>query len=223
MFIKSNNDKKIMKLQEFLNILAAIVIFTVIGSLSFLVESKWHILPQVFLFATIIIFATVFVRKFMASSLDIDVEHETWKFSRYGFKRHQKFKKEIPAGIIFPLILSVFSLGWIKFAGFLTYEARALKRRAAKRFGYYSFAELTEWHNGLIGAAGIVTAFLIAIITYFLPFNVEYLSKLAIYYGISNLIPISKLDGAQIFFGSRVLWTTLAVIAAILGTYAFVL
>ncbi|MEM4259181.1 MAG: hypothetical protein QXS38_00240 [Candidatus Pacearchaeota archaeon] len=212
-----------MKLPEFLHILASIIIFTIIGSLEFLINNKWDMLPKAFLFATIIIFANVYAKKFMAHLLDSDVEHEIWKFSRYGIKPHQKLKKEIPGGIIFPLLLSIFSLGWIKFSAFLTYEASALKKRAAKRFGVYSFTELTEWHNGLIGAAGIIAAFLIAIIAYFLPWNLEYLSKLAVYYAASNMLPISKLDGSQIFFGSRTLWTALAVITIILGVYALII
>jgi len=212
-----------MKSRELLHILAAIIIFTVVGSLSFLIDSNWEMLPKVFVYATLIIFASIFAKKLMANLLDTDVEHEIWQVSRYGIKLHQKFKKPIPSGLIFPLVFSIFSLGLIKFSAFLTYEATALKRRAAKRFGFYSFTELTEWHNGLIGAAGIVALFLVALISYFLPFNLEYLSKLAAYYALSNLLPISKLDGTQIFFGSRVLWTTLIAIALVFAAYAFIL
>ena len=208
-----------MKSREFLHILAAIILFTAIGSFSFLIDSEWFMLPRVLLFATVIIFVSIFAKKFMAGVLDSDVEHEIWNVSRYGIKKHQRLNKEIPGGIIFPLLFSLFSLGLIKFAAFITYEARALKRRAAKRFGFYSYTELTEWHNGLIGAAGIIAMFIIAIIAYFLPYNLEYFSKLAIYYAISNLIPISKLDGTQIFFGSKTLWTALAIIALIFGAY----
>lgn len=212
-----------MKLSEFLNILAAVVLFTIVGSFAFLTESQWTLLPQIFFFSAVIIFASVFAKKLMARLLDADVEHELWKVSRYGYKQHQHLKKEMPAGIIFPLIITLFSLGWAKFSAFLTYEARALKRRAAKRFGFYSFTEITEWHNGVIGAAGIVVVFIIAIIAYFLPWNLEYLAKLSVFYALSNMLPISKLDGIQIFFGSRVLWTVLAIITAIFTSYAFII
>jgi len=210
-----------MSSREFFHILAAIILFTAIGSFSFLIDSQWIMLPKILLFTTIIIFVSIFAKKVMAYLLDTDVEHEIWNVSRYGIIKHQRLNKEIPGGIIFPLIISLFSLGFIKFAAFITYEARALKRRAAKRFGFYSFAELTEWHNGLIGAAGIISLFIIAIIAYLLPYNLELFSKLAVYYTISNLLPISKLDGTQIFFGSKVLWTALALIALILGAFAF--
>ncbi len=111
----------------------------------------------------------------------------------------------------------------IKFPAILVYETTALKRRAAKRFGVFSHTEVTEWHHALIGAAGIIAAFLIAIITYFLPANFEYLAKIAIYYGFVNLLPLSKMDGAQIFFGSRVLYTALAVIATIFLLVALIM
>ncbi len=212
-----------MKNREFLHILGAIILFSMIGALSFLIEGRWDILPLVFLFAVIIILVSVFAKKLMAYALDADVEHEIWNVSRYGIKKHQKLEKEIPGGIIFPIFLSIFSLGLIKFPAFLTYEAGALKRRAAKRFGVYSFTELTEWHNGLIGTAGIVAVLILGIIAYFLPFNLEYFSKLSAYYALSNLIPISKLDGSQIFFGSRVLWTALALITLIISLYAMIL
>ena len=212
-----------MKLREFSHILAAILIFTAIGSFSFLVDSQWFMLPRVLLFATIIIFISILAKKIMASLLDTDVEHEIWNVSRYGIIKHQKLNKEIPGGIIFPLLFSLFTLGFVKFAAFITYEARALKRRAAKRFGFYSYTEVTEWHNGLIGAAGIISLFIVALIAYFLPYSLEYFSKLTIYYAISNLIPISKLDGTQIFFGSKTLWTALALIALIFGAFAFLI
>ena len=212
-----------MKQRELLHIFAAIIVFTVVGSFSFLIESQWYMISRVLLFSTILIFVSVFSKKLMAYALDADVEHEVWKVSRYGYKQHHKLEKEIPGGIIIPIVFSVFSLGLIKFSSFLTYEARALKRRAAKRFGFYSFAELTEWHNAIIGAAGIISVFIIIIVTYFLPSNFEYLAKLGAYYALSNLIPFSKLDGTQIFFGSRTLWTTLAVIALIFGTYAVII
>ena len=213
-----------MKLNEFVNILIAVLILTIVSGFSFALDSKWTAISQLFLFSLIVIFVSVFAKKFMAYLLDADVEHTIWKASRWGYKQHQHLKKEIPAGVIFPLFLTLFSLGWIKFTALLTYEARALKRRAARRFGFYSYTELTEWHNALIGAAGIISVFIIIIITYFLPFaGADYLAKIAAYYALCNLIPLSKLDGAQIFFGSRVLYTTLAVITLIFASYAFIL
>ena len=99
-----------------------------------------------------------------------------------------------------------------------------MKRRAAKRFGNYSFTGLTENHIALIGAAGIVFALLLSVVIYFLPFNLEYFAIIAAFYAFFNMIPISKLDGAQIFFGSLTLWVALALIVCVflfLGFAAF--
>lgn len=210
-----------MKLREFYHILAAIILFTIIGSIEFVVELKWFMIPRIFLFSTIIIFLVIFAKKLVSSWLDADVEHELWVFARYGIKESWHLEKPIPAGIIFPLITSIFTLGWIKFSTFLTYEARALKRRAAKRFGVFSYSELTEFHNSLIGVAGITTCFIIAIIAYFSSPALEPLAKLSVFYALSNMIPIPKFDGAQIFLGSRVIYAILGIVALIFSFYAW--
>lgn len=212
-----------MKQSEFLNILVAIVILTLTAGFSLALAGKWNGIAQIFLFSTIIVLISIFAKKIMAYLLDSDVEHEIWKVSRWGWKPQQYFKKAVPAGVIFPLFFSLISSGLLKFIPLLTYETRALKRRAAKRFGFYSFTEITENHNAIIGAAGIIAVLMLTIITYFLPANFEYLAKISAYYAFCNLLPISKLDGAQIFFGSRVLWTTLALISTIFLIYALIL
>ena len=104
---------------------------------------------------------------------------------------------------------------------FLTYETRALKHRAAKRFGYYSFTEVTDWDNGLIGATGIIALLVLSIVGYIMGY--ELLFKMAAFYALMNMLPISNLDGTQIFFGSRIIWSVLALICLIFGLYAFAL
>jgi Zn-dependent protease len=96
-----------------------------------------------------------------------------------------------------------------------------MKVRAAKRFGFYSYSELTDFHNALIGAGGIIALLILSFISYFPGF--EYLSRIAAFYAFWNMIPISKLDGTQIFFGSRALWTALAIITIIFTAYALIL
>ncbi|MBX4196481.1 hypothetical protein KW805_02755 [Candidatus Pacearchaeota archaeon] len=212
-----------MRDSEFAHIIAAVIILTLVISFSALIGGDFALIPQLFLFAVIIIATALLAKKIMAYILDADVEHRLWMMDRYGWKAHQHFKREVPAGIIIPLFLTLFSLGTVKFMGILTYEARALKVRAAKRFGPYSYTEMTDWHNGLIGAAGVVAVLVLAMVIYLVPANLELLAKMAVFYALSNMIPFSKLDGTQIFFGSRVLWTALAVITLIFTTYAFVL
>jgi len=209
-----------MKTSEIYNILAAIIILSAIIFFPALLSSDWNFLPKALLFSAIIILSVVILRKLVSSSLDADAEHEIWKVYQWGVQPHQHFSKPILAGIFLPLFFSIISFGLIKFPAILTFEARALKRRAAKRFGVYSFTEITEFHNALIASSGIIAALLISLITYFLPFNFEYLAKIAAYFALVNLIPISNLDGAQIFYGSRILWLTLFLITLIFTIYA---
>ncbi len=211
-----------MKQNEFSHIIAAILILTIVFGFSFILKGNLPGLARAFAFSVIIIFISIIVKKMTAYLLDSDVEHELWTMYHFGFKPKQQHNKPILPRIIFPLILSLISLGTLKFSPILTYETRALKHRASKRFGVYSYTEMTDFHNGLIGASGIVSLLIIAIISYIIPgTNIEYLSKIAAYYAFWNILPISKLDGTQIFFGSRILWSVLATIAAIFAFLAF--
>lgn len=160
-------------------------------------------------------------RKVAASALDAEAEHELWGLQRFGFKPHQYAQKPIPLGVIVPILASLITLGLFKFPTLLTYETSPLKRRAAKRFGFYSFTEITDWHTALVGASGIVSLLILSGITYFLP-GAEALWQIAAYYAFFNMLPISKLDGAQIYFGSRILWTALGLVTTLFATYALI-
>lgn len=212
-----------MNSREIRDIIVAIIVLGIILSIGYKFNVTATSIPKYILFAAMIIIVSITAKKLIAFSLDSDVEHETWKFSRYGLKPHQHFEKEVPAGIILSIILSIFSMGALKFMSLLTYETRALKHRAAKRFGYYSYTEMTDWHNGLIGAAGIVAVLLLSIITYFIAGSNDYLWRFAAYYAFWNMIPISKLDGTQIFFGSKILYAALGIITLIFTGYALLL
>jgi hypothetical protein len=211
-----------MNSREIKDIILAIIVLGLVLSIGYKFNIVASTIPKFFLFAAIIILVNVFAKKLMAFALDSNVEHETWKFSRYGLKPHQKFNTEFPLGIILAVFLSIFSMGAIKFMSLLTYETRALKHRAAKRFGFYSFTEMTDWHNGIIGAAGIVALLILSLISYF-TFQSDILWRFAAYYAFWNMLPISKLDGTQIFFGSRILYSALGIITLIFAAYALLL
>ncbi|HIG52359.1 hypothetical protein CXT76_00270 [Candidatus Parvarchaeota archaeon] len=212
-----------MKKKEIIHIFLAILVLTIVISFSKLIEQNYNDLGIYFLFALGIISINICAKKLMARTLDSDVTHEIWRFSRFGFKPDQHFKKGISAGVIFPLVFTAFSLGMLKVMTLLTYNTKILKRRAAKRFGLYSFTEMTDWHTSLIGGAGILATLLIAFLGYWLPLPAELgdiIFKTASYYAFFNLVPFSKLDGSQIFFGSRVLWFTLSIITLIFTGYS---
>lgn len=206
---------------EFANIFAGVLLMFIVSALGFVIQGDAALTAQAFVFSFIVIGVPVLVRKFVAYSLDASVKHRVWNVFHYGVKPGMHFKKEVPFGLIIPLFFSLISLGLVKIMTFITYETRALKYRASKRFGFYSYTEMTDWHNGLIGASGIVSVLLVSLIGYLAGF--EYLTKLAAFYAFWNMIPVSKLDGTQIFFGSKILYSVLAVITIIFTLYGLVL
>lgn len=210
-----------MNRREFAHIVVAVLLMFIVAGLEFIIDGNVEKTSQVFIFSFFVIGVPVIAKKAIAYLLDSSVEHKIWHVYYFSVRDKDHFKKEQPFGIILPLLLSAFSLGVVKCMTFLSYETSALKHRAAKRFGYYSYTEMTDWHNGLIGAAGIVSLLFLGFISYLLGF--EYLTKMAAYYAFFNILPVSNLDGTQIFFGSRIIWTVLAVISLIFALYGFAL
>lgn len=213
-----------MEKKEFYHVISAIIIFSAVLAFSKFIRGDFEYFGFALFMSAIIILVSIFSKKIMAYYLDSGVDHELWQFQRTGLKPNQKLKFKLPAGIIFPLVFSVISLGIVKISTILTYEARPLKYRASKRFGVYSYTEMTDMHTAIIGGAGILGLIILAILTYFFPlYNLEQLSKFSIYYAFWNLLPLGKLDGAQIFFGSRTIWTTLAAITTLLTAAAILI
>jgi len=202
--------------------ISAVIIATLIISFSISIL-KFSL--NYFLYALLIVFLVILVniiaKKIASYYLESEVEIGLWEVITYGFKPHKHFKKPFPAGVVIPLITTIFSAGYITWLGALVFDVKAKVYRAAKRHGLYSFLEMTEWHIGLIAAAGIFANLIFAVIGYLI--NVPLFSKLCIYYAFYNMLPISDLDGNKIFFGSLVLWSFLAIITLIALGYAILL
>ncbi len=211
-----------MSRREVLHIGIAFVVLTITAGFYAIIKGDYAAITMVPFFSALILATNILAKKIAARSLDADVEHEIWLWSRFGLKPGHHTAKPVPLGAILPLVISAFSLGVIKCMTLLTYETSALKRRAARRFGPYSFTEITDWHTALIGTAGIGATLLLAFISYFIP-GLEGLPTLATYYAFWNIIPFSKLDGAQILFGSKVLYASLSIITLIMTGATFVI
>jgi len=182
-----------MKQSELLHIIFAIIVLSIVIGFESILELDSARLGIAILFAAVIITLNIGAKKIMASWLDSDVEHRIWQWSRYGLKPGWHTKTAVPMGVILPIIITIFSVGIIKFMAILTYETKALKRRAAKRFGYYSFTEMTDLHNSLIGTAGIIIILLLSFVSYWIS-GLEFLARMAALYAFFNMIPFSKLD-----------------------------
>ncbi len=211
-----------MKEQEIIQIIIAIVVLGIVTGAQYFVSLDLNAVVKAVGFSAIVIGANILGKKIIASRLDADVEHEIWRMQRYGFSVSSHSEKSIPVGIIFPLFVTVISLGTVNLMSVITYQTKALKRRAAKRFGPFSFTEMTDYHNSWVGAGGIIAVLAVAFISYWFP-GFSGLGRLATFYAFWNMVPFSKLDGTQIYFGSRVLWSILAVITLICTMYALLL
>ena len=201
-------------------IILTIAIAVVLGITISLLET-WNLFLTSLILVFIILALNIIAKKAMAYYLDSEIEVKLWNIERYGFRPGQKFKRPFPAGVFVPIIFSFITLGTFKWMASLVFDVKAKVHRAAKRHGLWSFSEMTEYHIGLIAASGIGLNLLAAAVGYLI--NQPEFSKLNIYYAFFNMLPISDLDGNKIFFGSRVIWTFLAVITLVGTFYALFL
>lgn len=187
-------------------------------SISFL---KVQVLLPVFFAVFLVLVLNTAAKKVAAFYLDSEIEIKPWQIERYGFKKHEYFKKPVPIGIFLPILVSLFSLGRLLWMASVVFDVKPTVYRTAKRHGLYSFSEMTEYHIGLIAAAGVFINLIAAVLGYFLGFPT--FARLNVYFAFFNMIPLSDLDGNKIFFGNIVLWSLLATLALIGLGYAFFL
>ena len=176
--------------------------------------------------SALIISVSVFCKKLTAKIINIKIEHKIWSFQRWWIGKSSHLKKAIPAGAVFPAILSVISFGFITCFSFLQFESTALPARAVKNYGTKRFSEIMEFDLCMIGFYGILGLFLLSITakifsSYFFGPSLMLLSKYSFYYAIWNLLPLSSLDGAKMFFGSSRLYTFTGILTVIVGLIIF--
>jgi hypothetical protein len=208
--------------KEITSIIISVIILGFVVALSKELENFSENIFYAFLMIFIILILNIFSKKAMAHYLDSEVEIKLWELERIGFfgtlsqgylHPSKKFKKPFPIGAVLPVVISIISMGYVKWLASLVFDVKASVHRAAKRHGLYTFSEMTEYHIGLIAASGIIINLLGAIVSYFLGF--EEFTRLSLYFVFFNMLPISEIDGNKIFFGSLILWSFLAALAII--------
>ncbi len=206
-----------LKPDEVGHVILAIVVLALVASFGSYVQHDFSLGFIAFflflLFGAIVVLVNVFTKKIVAYVLDSEVEMKTWMWQRYGVYTKSYLKKPVPLGFLLPLLLSLITLGYVKFFGFLEYEVYASKSRASKRIGNVRFSELTETHIGAVGAFGILANLVLGLAAYLLA--LPDLARFSAYFAFANILPLSKLDGVKIFFGSRVAWFVLAILSAL--------
>ena len=175
---------------------------------------------SLFIFAIILIFY-ITAKKLTAYYYESEEETKIWTFQRYGLYKKSYFKSPVPVGVILPFLLSVLTFGYIPWFAVTMSDVNPTEARTAKRHQIYSFSEMTEWHIALISASGILGVLVLAPVAYIL--NFPDLAKISVLFACFNMLPLGKLDGTRIFFGSIVLWVVLATISLIALSYALLL
>jgi hypothetical protein len=192
-----------------------IVIISFSACLSLNLANLGEILLTTLLATTIVILSNIFAKKIVAHVLDAEIEMKIWEVGKYGFDKNHHSKKSFPMGAVLPLLSKIilFPLSSFVWMASLVFDVKPKVSRGAKRFGLYTFSDVTEYHLGLIAAAGILVNLVIAVIAYFTGFTL--LARLSMYYAFFNILPLSELDGNKIFFGSLIMWSFLAALVLI--------
>ncbi len=175
---------------------------------------------ELFLYALLSVFLIFIInitaKKITSFYFDSEIEIKLWEIKRYGFQTHKYLKKAFPIGAFLPIIAKVLSLGYLNWMACFVFDVKSKIYKTAKRHGLYTFSEISEFHIGLIAAAGIFANLIFAIIGYFigLPEQMNFV-QLSIWFAFFNMLPVSELDGNKIFFGNLTLWSFLASIVLI--------
>ena len=197
--------------REILIISLIIVIITLSISISSSIPS-WKTVLGTFAAVAIVILANIFAKKIIAYKLDTEIEMKIWETK--GRKMATR-GKTFPIGALLPLLSKLFFFSFNSFVWMasLVFDVKPRIYRGAKRYGLYTFSEMTEAHLGLIAASGVFVNLILSVVGYFLGFPL--FSRISMYYAFFSMLPLSELDGNKIFFGNLVLWSFLAALVLI--------
>ncbi len=173
---------------------------------------------ELFLYALLSVFLIFIInitaKKVASFYFDTEIEIKLWEIKKHN--PSHKLKRPFPIGAFLPIIMKVLSIGYLNWMACFVFDVKSKIYKTAKRHGLYTFSEISEFHIGLIAAAGIFANLIFAIIGYFigLPEQMNFVT-LSIWFVFFNMLPISDLDGNKIFFGNLTLWSFLASIVLI--------
>jgi len=179
------------------------IIFAFLMSMTSL---SWSSLALSLLFAFIILLVNIIAKKVTAFYFDSCLHLDFWHVQQYGLHKRSHFPKPIPFGLIVPIVLGLLTLGYLKPLTFMQFEAEPTRARASKRHGVYSYSgfAMNEFHLGVIVFFGMLANLLLVLIAKEL--GASLMARYSLYYVLWNLLPISRLDGSKLFFGSLFLW-----------------
>jgi hypothetical protein len=135
--------------------IAAFLIVTLVIGASISLFRGTQVLLYTLLSVFLVLLINVVAKKIASFYVDSEIEIKPWEIKQYGFRKSAYFKKPFQAGIFFPIIVSLFSLGNLLWMASLVFEVKPKVYRAAKRHGLYSFSEMTESHIILLDSLNL--------------------------------------------------------------------
>ncbi len=185
---------------------------------------------QNYLFVTLLSFISLLIfilsQKIISSIYRANSEYRVWYTRRFliresGYIKSKqpepKLYETIPLGIILPILVILFSKGSLPFSAVLQTQISAFKpHRIGKKF-----SEVTEYESSVIALCPIITCMIIALLSKFLNLESLYIINLSL--AISNILPLPKLNGMTIFFGSRFLYIFSFFLITLLAIFSYFL
>jgi len=205
-----------LNLKEVIWIIFAIIICGFIYSLKYPNDLAIKFLLGILVFIVIIVTNTL-AKKIAAEYFHIKIETKPWELQRYWFYDKSKFKKPFPVGLILPFILSFFSLGTMNMFTVLQFDYKNNpQKRILKRRGRIRKTDINESDIAFTSAWGLYSLLILSMLMIFLNsffsnIILREIARYSVFYGFWNLIPIGKLDGSRLFFGSYLNWFILAI------------
>jgi Zn-dependent protease len=192
-----------------------IIVMLIVYEFIIIFPSSNTLNPLILLVPIMILFTNIISKKIAAGFFNIKIEHKVWEFQRWGYYKRSYFKKPFQIGLILPFALSILTLGMVRMFTFFQFEVENIhETRILKQRGLKRKEEINESDIAFTAAWGFLSLLVLAIIGA-LPGIKEIfpeLAKNAVYFGFWNMIPISKLDGSKLFFGSILTWAVLAIL-----------
>jgi len=179
-------------------VLILVLAAAIMGYLYEFMNFSWNGWLMMSLLGLIIVSVHALGQKISAAVYDASTEVSIWKLEQFGWYERSHFKQAFPAGIFIPIIFLFATMGYVKLLMLTSFDiiSSASKKRV--------FAKITEMQLAIIALSGSIANVLLAFIAFILGYQDFALMNLAFVF--FSLIPISSMDGAKIFFGSRLLW-----------------
>ncbi len=183
------------------------------------VAKLWFLnLLKIILLVIIAVLFREFVIKLYARRHQAKSYYKFWLIKRFWFTNWGKTKVGMPLAQLFALLGAIISEGKFFFTAIGTHKLE--ENRVARTGRKHTL--LTYSEEGRIVLAGIFAnlflMFLSSVLVSNLNLNLVSFIKINFSIAIWNLLPIGSLDGAKIFFGSKLLW----IFSVLFGLISFI-